>query len=73
MLFAVNSSFAGTPVAGCDNGAMLRNAVSSDIPQIRALMQSVPGFWQPSVVRANKGTTRYRRWFCIDQHRCPLP
>lgn len=25
------------------------------------------------VVRANKGTTRYPRWFCIDQHHCPLP
>ena len=27
---------------------MLRNALISDVPKIRALMQTVPGFWQPS-------------------------
>ncbi len=26
---------------------MLRDAIITDIPNIRALMQSVPGFWQP--------------------------
>lgn len=27
---------------------MLRDAIISDIPNIRALMQMMPGFWQPS-------------------------
>jgi predicted N-acetyltransferase YhbS len=26
---------------------MIRHAITSDIPGIRTLMQSVPGFWQP--------------------------
>jgi ribosomal protein S18 acetylase RimI-like enzyme len=26
---------------------MIREAIASDVPSIRALMQSVPGFWQP--------------------------
>ena len=27
---------------------MVREAITSDIPNIRALMQAEPGFWQPS-------------------------
>lgn len=27
---------------------MLRNAITSDVPRIRTLMQTVPGLWQPS-------------------------
>jgi ribosomal protein S18 acetylase RimI-like enzyme len=26
---------------------MIREAITSDVPSIRALMQAVPGFWQP--------------------------
>jgi len=26
---------------------MIREAIASDVPRIRALMQAVPGFWQP--------------------------